>query len=134
VSRRLLPMDHDNQTTPLTAPASPTAAGNGHAPALLAPPPSAAAPSAAAPPSPARHLLTLVVDALNLPEPAATHEDRSAYLALLSCRADLVLQACRHALADPGDGNALYAARDLYGTVSAQPATTYRHARRNPLS
>jgi hypothetical protein len=122
-------MNHDNRTTPPATPASRAATGHGHAPALLAPPP-----AAAAPPSPARHLLTLVVDALDLPEPAATDEDNSAYLTLLSCRAGLVLQACRHALADPGDGNALYAARDLYGAVSSQPAATYRHARRNPHS
>jgi hypothetical protein len=122
-------MDHDNQTTPPATPATPTAAGN--APALLAPPPPAAEPPS---PSPARHLITLIADALSLPEPAATHEDNAAYLTLLSRRAGLVLQACRHALAHPGDGNALYAARDLYGAVSAQPATTYRHARRNPHS
>jgi hypothetical protein len=76
----------------------------------------------------------MIVDALDLPEPAGTHEDNKDYLALLSLRSGLVLQACRQALAGPGDGNALYAARDLYGAVSSQPATTYRHARQNPHS
>jgi|SRR5450755_3136761 hypothetical protein len=124
-------MDHDNRiTSPITpaSPAAPGAAGNGRAPAVLASPATAAAPPAS---SPGRHLLTLIVDALHLPEPAGTPEDEAAYLALVSRRSALVLHACRRALAGQGDGGALYAARDLYGAVSSQPATTYRHARRS---
>jgi hypothetical protein len=78
--------------------------------------------------SPSRHLLTLIADALQLPDPAQTPEDQAAYEAMSRSRTGLVLQACRRALADQGDGGALYAARDLYGAVSSQPATTYRHA------
>jgi hypothetical protein len=84
------------------------------------------------PSSPARHLLTLIVDALQVPEPAPTAEE--AYLALVSRRCGLVLTACRRALAGPGDGGALYAARDLYGDVSGLPATGYRHAAREAVS
>jgi hypothetical protein len=81
-------------------------------------------PAALPPPSPTRHLLTLIVDALQVPEPAPTAEDEAAYLALVSRRCSLVLTACRRALAGPGDGGALYAARDLYGDVSSLPAVT----------
>jgi hypothetical protein len=52
-------------------------------------------PAAAPPSSPARHLLTLIVDALQVPEPAPTAEDEAAYLALVSSRCGLVLTACR---------------------------------------
>jgi hypothetical protein len=125
-------MDHDNRTTSTISPASPaasSAAGNGRAPAPLASPAAAAAPPAS---SPGRHLLTLIVDALHLPEPAAAPEDEAAYLALVSRRSGLVLQACRRALGSQGDAGALYAAGGLYGAVSSQPATTYRHARHAP--
>ena len=91
-------------------------------------------PAAAPPSSPARHLLTLIVDALQVPEPAPTAEDEAAYLALVSRRCGLVLTACRRALAGPGDGGVLYAARDLYGDVSGLPATGYRHAAREAVS
>lgn len=90
-------------------------------------------PAGAAPPSsPSRHLLTLIVDALQLPDPAATPGDETAYLALANRRAGLVLAACRRALAAPGDGGTLYAARDLYDAVSNLPATGYRHAPGRP--
>jgi hypothetical protein len=90
-------------------------------------------PATGSPSSPTRHLLTLIVDALQLPEPAATAEDEAAYLALVNRRCGLVLTACRRALAGPGDGGALYAARDLYGDVSGMPATGYRHAARETV-
>jgi hypothetical protein len=79
------------------------------------------------PSSPGRHLLTLIEDALTVPAPAPAPADEAACLALLSCRAAAVLAACQQALASPGDGGALYAARDLYGAVSGMPATGYRH-------
>jgi hypothetical protein len=126
-------MDHANRTTSPITPASPAApgtAGAGHAPALLEPPAATSPP----PSSPGRHLLILIVDALDLPQPAATPEDEAVHLALSSRRSALVLQACRQALASQGDGGALYAARDLYGAVSSQPATTYQHARPNGQS
>jgi hypothetical protein len=63
------------------------------------------------PSSPSRHLLTLIVDALAMPAPASAREDEAAYLALISRRAGAVLTACRQALARPGDGGTLYAAR-----------------------
>jgi len=86
-------------------------------------------PAATVPPSsPGRHLLTLIVDALTLPEPARTPEDEAAYLALVNRRAGLVLAACRQALATPCDGGLLYAARDLYAGVSALQPTGYSHA------
>lgn len=92
-------------------------------------------PAAAPPPSsPTRHLLTLIVDALQVPEPTPTAEDEAAYLALVNRRRGLVLTACRRALAGPGDGGMLYAARDLYGDVSNMPATGYRHAARETAS
>jgi hypothetical protein len=91
-------------------------------------------PAAAPPPSsPTRHLLTLIVDALQVPEPAPTPEDEAAYLALVNRRRSLVLAACRTALARNGDGGVLYAARDLYGDVSSLPATGYRHAARQSV-
>jgi hypothetical protein len=111
-------MDHDNRTTSPISPAAPATAQ-----ALLASPAVSAPPAS----SPGRHLLVLIVDALDLPEPAATPQDEAAYLALVSRRSGLVLHACRRALAGQGDAGALYAARDLYGAVSGQPATTYRH-------
>jgi hypothetical protein len=91
-------------------------------------------PAAAPPSSPAMHLLTLIVDALQVPEPAPTAEDEAAYLALVNCRRGLVLTACRRALAGPGDGGVLYAARDLYGEVSSMPATGYQHVVRETVS
>lgn len=91
-------------------------------------------PAALPPSSPTRHLLTLIVDALQVPEPAPTAEDEAAYLALVSRRCSLVLTACRRALAGPGDGGALYAARDLYGDVSSLPATGYRRAALEAIS
>ena len=91
--------------------------------------PAAPAGSALSPQSsPARHLLKMIVDALQLPQPGGTPQDEAAYLALVNRRAGLVLHACRRALATPGDGGALYAARDLDGGVSGLPATTYQHA------
>jgi len=90
----------------------------------------APAPAAAPPPSsPCRHLLALIIDALSLPEPTVTPEDEAAYLALVNRRSGPVLEACRRAVAGPGDGGTLYAARDLNGAVSSLQPTTYRHAR-----
>ncbi|HVB41388.1 MAG TPA: hypothetical protein VNF47_01615 [Streptosporangiaceae bacterium] len=87
--------------------------------------------SPAVPPSsPGMHLLALIADALTVPPPAPVPEDEAACLALVSRRAGAVLAACRQALASPGDGGTLYAARDLYGAVSAMPATGYRPAGR----
>jgi hypothetical protein len=82
--------------------------------------------------SPGRHLLTLIVDALQLPEPAPTPESEAAYLSLVNRRAGLVLHACRRALSGHGDGAVLYAARDLFDGVSCLPATGYDHARTGP--
>ena len=78
--------------------------------------------------SPGRHLLTLIVDALALPEPVGRPDDEAAYLRLVNRRAGLVVHACRRALA----GHPEYAERDLYGAVSDLPATTYEHARPAP--
>jgi hypothetical protein len=91
-------------------------------------------PAAAPPSSPTRHLLTLIVDALQVPDPAPTAEDEATYLALVNRRRGLVLTACRRALAGPGDGGVLYAARDLYSDVSNLPATGYQHAARQSVS
>jgi hypothetical protein len=90
------------------------------------PAPADAPPPVGAPPasSPARHLLTLIVDALQVPAPAPAGE--AACLALVCRRSRAVLDACRDALAAPGDGGALYAARDLYDAVSSLPATYQR--------
>jgi hypothetical protein len=82
--------------------------------------------------SPGRHLLALIADALQLPEPAATPADEAAYLALVDRRAGLVLRACRQALDGPGDGGLLRAAGDLFSGVSCLPATSYAHARSDP--
>ena len=79
------------------------------------------------PSSPGRHLLTLIMDALTVPAPVPAPEDEAACLSLLSRRAAAVLAACQQALASPGDGGTLYAARDLYGAVSGMPATGYQH-------
>jgi hypothetical protein len=85
--------------------------------------------TAAEPPSsPGRHLLTLIVDALAVPVPADDPAARAAYLDLVDRRAGAVLTACRETLARPGDGGALYAARDLFDVVSCLPATGYAHA------
>jgi len=84
------------------------------------------------PSSPSQHLLRLIVDALQLPDPARTPQDETAYLAMVSRRAGLVLQACRRALAGPSEGAVLYAARDLFDGVSSMPAVTYRHAQSGP--
>jgi hypothetical protein len=72
-----------------------------------------------------QHLLVLIVDALTLPEPAATSADETEYLRLVNRRAGLVLHAVRQALAGQSD----YASRDLFGAVADLPATTYQHAR-----
>jgi hypothetical protein len=82
--------------------------------------------------SPSRHLLTLIVDALQLPDPADTPEDQAAYAAMSCRRASLVLHVCRRALAGPGEGAVIHAARELFDGVSATPATTYRHGRSAP--
>ncbi len=82
--------------------------------------------------SPSRHLLRLIVDALQLPDPARTPQDQMAYLAMVSRRAMLVLQACQQALAGPSEGVVLFAARDLFDGVSNTPPVTYRHARTGP--
>jgi hypothetical protein len=79
--------------------------------------------------SPSRHLLTLIVDALQVPAPVPAGE--AACLALVYRRSRAVLDACRTALAAPGDGGALYAARDLYDAVSSLPAT-YQQANARP--
>jgi hypothetical protein len=71
--------------------------------------------------SPGRHLLALIADALELPEPAATPADRAAYLALVDRRAGLVLRACRQALDGPGDGGLLSAAGALFSDVACPP-------------
>jgi hypothetical protein len=71
--------------------------------------------------SPSRHLLTLIVDALQVPAPAPA--DEAACLGLVWRRSRAVLDSCRRALAAPGDGGTLYAARDLYDAVSCLPAT-----------
>jgi hypothetical protein len=90
----------------------------------------AAAPAALPPPSsPGRHLLTLIVDALQMPAPVDTPQDMAAYQEMAGHRAGLVLSCCRRALAGPGDGAVIQAARDLYEGVSALQPVTYRHAR-----
>lgn len=78
--------------------------------------------------SPSRHLLVVIADALQLPDPAATADDELAYLQLLSRRAGLALHACRQALAGQSDGAVLNAASDLFTAVSNAPATCYSHA------
>jgi hypothetical protein len=84
-------------------------------------PADAPAPGAPPPSSPSRHLLALIVDALQVPAPAPA--DEAACLSLIYRRSRAVLDACRRTLAAPGDGGTLYAARDLYDAVSALPAT-----------
>jgi hypothetical protein len=73
------------------------------------------------PSSPARHLLRMIVDALDLPAPT-TPEGQAARLALLDRRAALVLDACHQALRGQPD----YAARDLFGAVSGTQPTYQR--------
>ena len=91
------------------------------------------APAACLPPSSAlRDLLILIVDALQMPEPAGTAEDEAAYHELASRRAGLVLYCCRRALAGPGEGAVVQAARDLYGGVSGMQPVTYRHVPPDP--
>jgi hypothetical protein len=88
------------------------------------------APAAAPPvPSPSRHLLTLIMDALQVPRPGSA--DEAAYLALVRHRSLAVAEACRRALAAPGDGGTPHAARYLYDAVSALPAT-YQPASARP--
>jgi hypothetical protein len=79
-------------------------------------------------PSPTRHLITLIADALILPSPAADPENERAYLRLISRRAALALSAARTALSSDGDAGAIRAARDLFGAVADEPATNYQHA------
>jgi hypothetical protein len=93
------------------------------------PTPSPPATAAQPPPSsPGRHLLKLIVDALQMPEPAGTPEDVAAYQAMACRRAGLVLYCCQRALAGPGEGAVIQAARDLYDGVSGMQPVTYRHA------
>jgi hypothetical protein len=79
-------------------------------------------------PSPVRHLITLIADALSWPVPAADPENERAYLRLASRRAALVLNAARTALSSDSDAGAIHAARDLFGAVADEPATSYQHA------
>jgi hypothetical protein len=79
-------------------------------------------------PSPIRHLITLVGDALSLPEPAPDPEHERAYLRLVSRRAALAPSAARTALSTDSDAGAIRAARDLFGAVADAPATGYQHA------
>lgn len=63
-----------------------------------------------------------------MPEPASTALDVAAYQVMASRRAGLVLYCCQRALAGPGEGAVIQAARDLYDGVSALQPVTYRHA------
>ena len=82
--------------------------------------------------TPSRHLLKMIVDALQLPDPGNTPEDEAAYQALVCRRAGLVLYCCRRAVAGPGEGAVIQAARDLYEGVSNMQPVTYQHARSGP--
>jgi hypothetical protein len=77
--------------------------------------------------TPSRHLLTLIVAALQLPDPADTPEDQAAYAAMSCRRAGLVHHVCRRALDGPGEGALIHAARELFDGVAGMPAVTYRH-------
>jgi CO/xanthine dehydrogenase FAD-binding subunit len=79
-------------------------------------------------PSPIRHLITLIADALSLPGPTPDSEHERAYLRLVSRRAALAMSAARTALASDSDAGAIRAARDLFGAVADEPATSYQHA------
>jgi hypothetical protein len=79
-------------------------------------------------PSPIRHLITLIGDALSLPGPAPEPEHERAYLRLVSRRAALAMSAARTALSTDSDAGAIRAARDLFGAVADEPATGYRTA------
>jgi hypothetical protein len=79
-------------------------------------------------PSPVRHSITLIADALSLPGPAPDPAHERAYLRLVSRRAALAMSAARTALASDSDAGAIRAARDLFGAVADEPATGYQPA------
>jgi hypothetical protein len=67
----------------------------------------------------------MIMDALRVPRPVP--EDEGAYLALFRYRSLAVAEACRRALAAPGEDGSAFAARYLRDAVSALPVT-YPHA------
>jgi len=86
----------------------------------------AATPAAVSSTSPGRHLLSVIVDALQLPAPARTPGDEAAYLELVSRRSLLVPHACRQALASPDGDGVPDAARVLSGAVPGLLTATYQ--------
>jgi hypothetical protein len=79
-------------------------------------------------PSPVRHLITLIADALSLPGPVSDPEHERAYLRLVSRRAALAMCAARTALSTDSDAGAIRAARDLFGAVAGEPPNSYQAA------
>jgi hypothetical protein len=79
-------------------------------------------------PSPIRHLITLIADALSLPGPVPDPEHERAYLRLVSRRAALAMSAARTSLSTDSDAGAIRAARDLFGAVADDPANGYQAA------
>src|SRR5450755_5013296 len=84
------------------------------------------------PSSPSRHLLKLIVDALFVPAAGSAPEDEAAYLAPANQRSGVVQPARRQALAGPGDGSTLPAARRPFDTVPGMLAAGYRPAAVSP--
>jgi len=85
--------------------------------------PATDSPAADAGPTPARHLLNLMMDALSVPSPAGDAVSESAYLLLLARRSALVLAACRTALSSTTERGLWLASERLYSAVSDTPAT-----------
>jgi hypothetical protein len=79
-------------------------------------------------PSPIRHLITLIADALSLPGPVPDPEHERAYLRLLSRRTALAMSAARTALSTDSDAGAIRAARGLFRAVADEPASGYQAA------
>jgi len=70
-------------------------------------------------PTPVRHLLNMMIDALTVPSPAGDPGSQSAYLVLLARRSGLVRDACRTALSSTSDRGLWRRSRGLASLISS---------------